>query len=59
MKKSILNLGKFLSKLEQKLVSGGKYNCITNDDCDFGCCNAVNFCQIIGSPNSGGLLCQS
>jgi hypothetical protein len=59
MKKSILNLGKLLSKLEQKLVSGGKYNCFTNNDCDSGCCNTANFCQTIESPNSGSLLCKS
>ncbi|MEE4000932.1 hypothetical protein V1T75_11355 [Tenacibaculum sp. FZY0031] len=59
MKKPILTLGKPLSKVEQKLISGGKYNCFTNDDCNIGCCNTANFCQSIGSPNSGDLLCKS
>ncbi|AZJ35155.1 hypothetical protein [Tenacibaculum singaporense] len=59
MKKSILNLGKTLNKIEQTLINGGKYNCFTSDDCDLGCCNTANFCQTIGSPNAGGLPCKS
>lgn len=39
MKKSILNIGKVLSRAEQKIVFGG--NIITTDDGDSGWCSHV------------------
>ncbi|WP_299107120.1 hypothetical protein [uncultured Tenacibaculum sp.] len=44
MKKSILNLGKNLSKLEQKAINGGKRYCNTIADCPPGNCCMHNAC---------------
>ena len=48
MKKSILNLGKFLDKAEQKLINGGAPRlCESHSDCPggYGCCHSQMFCR--------------
>jgi hypothetical protein len=63
MKKQISNLGKALSKAEQRTVNGGiKRQCIEDpwNDCyvlgvDFCCNQATGFCMY--SQGSGGGIC--
>lgn len=58
MKKSILNLGKALNKVEQKTINGGKKQCDNIHRCGSGfCCNTAGWCQVIGSQGSTGYLC--
>ena len=41
MKKTILNLGKNLNKLEQKKINGGWHQCYTSSECTgrYDCCS--------------------
>ena len=53
MKKSILTIGKSLSKVEQKIINGGKLRCSNANDCPEGmCCTGVD-CIFLWHP-----LCQ-
>lgn len=58
MKKSILNLGKELSKNEQKSINGGKRACnlsLPNYGCAANQCCSSGICYPIGTP---GHLCN-
>ncbi len=46
MKKQILNLGKALSKTEQKQINGGTSQCVFYDDPYGGTCSAC--CKLVG-----------
>jgi hypothetical protein len=47
MKKQILNLGKALSKAEQKQINGGYApECISDEDCNQGMNNQDSYCDL-------------
>lgn len=59
MKKSILNLGKPLSKTTQLLINGGKEQCDSHYRCGSGyCCNTAGWCQLFGDHPNTGYLCD-
>ena len=60
MKKQILNLGKVLSKTEQRNVNGGyESECETNSDCDPSMfCNTRNICSESTLPDYDNFGCD-